>query len=136
MIKTILKETIIILLICIAILLILGVVFYDYNPLNKILPNKVAYSTPEEIKKEIQEEEVKDILESEYNVVYSIDSTDMNIYRKENSYVAGKLNPFSTIEEDSQGTSQNGQASTNNGQTSNSANNSKPSGTNNVTGRK
>lgn len=71
MIKTILKETIIILLICIAILLILGVVFYDYNPLNKILPNKVAYSTPEEIKKEIQEEEVKDILESEYNVVYS-----------------------------------------------------------------
>lgn len=136
MIKTILKETIIILLICIAILLILGVVFYDYNPLNKILPNKVAYSTPEEIKKEIQEKEVKDILESEYNVVYSIDSTDMNIYRKENSYVAGKLNPFSTIEEDSQGTSQNGQASTNNGQTSNSANNSKPSGTNNVTGRK
>lgn len=136
MIKTILKETIIILLICIAILLILGVVFYDYNPLNKILPNKVAYSTPEEIKKEIQEEEVKDILESEYNVVYSIDSTDMNIYRKENSYVAGKLNPFSTIEEGSQGTSQNGQASTNNGQTSNSANNSKPSGTNNVTGRK
>lgn len=60
----------------------------------------------------------------------------MNIYRKENSYVAGKLNPFSTIEEGSQGTSQNGQASTNNGQTSNGANNSKPSGTNNVTGRK
>lgn len=133
MIKTILKETIIILLICIAILLILGVLFYDYNPLNKILPNKVAYSTPEEIKKEIQEDEVKDILESEYNVVYSIDSTDMNTYKKQNSYVAGKLNPFSTIDEETQTSSQNGQA---NGNTSSNATNNKTPGTNNVTGRK
>lgn len=133
MIKTILKETIIILLICIAILLILGVLFYDYNPLNKIIPNKVAYSTPEEIKKEIQEDEVKDILESEYNVVYSIDSTDMNTYKKQNSYVAGKLNPFSTIDEETQTPSQNGQANAN---TSSNATNNKTPGTNNVTGRK
>lgn len=133
MIKTILKETIIILLICIAILLILGVLFYDYNPLNKIIPNKVAYSTPEEIKKEIQEDEVKDILESEYNVVYSIDSTDMNTYKKQNSYVAGKLNPFSTIDEETQTPSQNGQANAN---TSSNSTNNKTPGTNNVTGRK
>lgn len=133
MVKTILKETIIILLICIAILLILGVLFYDYNPLNKILPNKVAYSTPEEIKKEIQEDEVKDILESEYNVVYSIDSTDMNTYKKQNSYVAGKLNPFSTIDEGKETPSQNGQA---NGNTSSNITSNKTPGTNNDTGRK
>ena len=78
MVKTILKEVIITLLLCIAILLILSILFYDYNPLNKIVPNKIAYSTPEEIKNEIEQNEVKDILEDGVNIVYSIDSLDLN----------------------------------------------------------
>lgn len=97
MAKTILKEIIITLLLCIAILLVLSIIFYDYNPLNKIVPNKIAYSTPEEIKNEIEQNEVKDILEGGINIVYSIDSSDLNIYRKSNSYVPGKANPFAAI---------------------------------------
>ncbi len=104
MIKTILKETIITLLLCIAILLVLSIIFYDYNPLNKIVPSKIAYSTPEDIKNEIEQNEVKDVLEGGVNIVYSIDSSDLNIYKKSNSYVAGKANPFATLEE---GTSSN-----------------------------
>ncbi len=100
MVKTILKEIIIILLLCIAILLVLGIIFYDYNPLNKIVPNKIAYSTPNEIKDEIQQNEVKDVLEGGVNIVYSIDSSDLNIYKKSNSYVSGKANPFASIAED------------------------------------
>lgn len=100
MAKTVLKEIIITLLLCIAILLILSVIFYDYNPLNKIVPGKIAYSTPEDIKSEIEESQVNDILENTFDVVYSIDGSDLNIYKKSNSYVAGKANPFSTIPED------------------------------------
>ena len=100
MVKTVLKEIIIILLLCIAILLILSILFYDYNPLNKIVPNKIAYSTPEEIKNEIEQNEVKDILDGGINIVYSIDSLDLNIYKKSNSYVPGKANPFAEIAEE------------------------------------
>lgn len=100
MAKTILKEIIITLLLCIAILLILSIIFYDYNPLNKIVPNKIAYSTPEEIKNEIEQNEVKDILEGGVNIVYSIDGSDLNIYKKSNSYVPGKANPFAAISEE------------------------------------
>lgn len=100
MTKTILKEIIITLLLCIAILLILSIIFYDYNPLNKIVPNKIAYSTPEEIKNEIEQNEVKDILEGGVNIVYSIDGSDLNIYKKSNSYVPGKANPFAAISEE------------------------------------
>lgn len=110
MVKTILKEIIITLLLCIAILLILGIIFYDYNPLNKILPNKIAYSTPEEIKNEIAQNEVKDVLEGGVNIVYSIDSSDLNIYKKSNSYVSGKANPFAPLTEDtSTNITENGQ---------------------------
>ena len=49
MIKTVFKEIIIILLLCLAILLILSVLFYDYNPISKVVPNKIAYTVPENI---------------------------------------------------------------------------------------
>jgi len=99
MVKTVLKEIIITLLLCIAILLVLSILFYDYNPLNKIVPNKIAYSTPEEIKNEIEQNEVKDVLEGGVNIVYSIDGSDLNIYKKSNSYIPGKENPFAEIAE-------------------------------------
>ncbi len=109
MTKLILKEIIITLVLCLAILLVLSILFYDYNPLNKIIPNKIAYSTPEEIKNEIEQNEVKDVLEGGVNIVYSIDSSDLNIYKKSNSYVAGKQNPFAEIEEELTEKIENGQ---------------------------
>ena len=56
MVKSIIKEIIIMLLLCVAILLILGVLFYDYIPSNKVVPGKIAYSTPENIQEEVNEE--------------------------------------------------------------------------------
>ena len=55
MIKSIIKEAFIMLLLCIAILLILGILFYDYIPTNKVIPEKEAYSTPNNVKEEINE---------------------------------------------------------------------------------
>ena len=132
MIKSILKEIIITLLLCIAILLVLGIMFYDYNPLNKVVPNKIAYTTPENIKNEIEQQEVKDILEGGIDVVYSIESTDLKLYQKSNSYVPGKLNPFSAIDESS--VEGNRQANNNNNTSGNTTN--KEPGKTNTTGRK
>lgn len=43
MIKSVFKEVSIMLLICLAIVLVLGVIFYDYIPNNKVVPSKIAY---------------------------------------------------------------------------------------------
>ena len=94
MIKIVLKESLIILLMCIAILLVLGIIFYDYNPLNKVIPNKIAYTTPEDIKNEIDEDAGKDITEDKYNVVYKIDNADLEKYKKSKRYIPGKAHPF------------------------------------------
>lgn len=99
MAKTVFKEIIITLLLCMAILLIFAILFYDYNPLNKVVPSKIAYTAPEDIQNELQDNEITDVLDSSMNIVYSIEAEDLNIYKKSNSYVSGKLNPFSTIEE-------------------------------------
>lgn len=95
MIKTVLKEIIIILLLCLAILLVLSVLFYDYNPITKVVPNKIAYTAPEGIKNELAEEnELKEVpVESK---VYTIEGSDLNIYKKSKSYNPGKANPFAS----------------------------------------
>ena len=56
--KNIIKELIIFLLLVLAIILILGVLLYEYVPTNKIIPEKVSYTTPENIKSELQTDEI------------------------------------------------------------------------------
>lgn len=92
MIKSVLKEICIMLLLCVAIVLVLGVIFYDYIPANKAVPNKlVAYSTPEDVKNKIEENIVE--MEKE-NVTYTVTGADLNLYKQNKSYTAGKPDPF------------------------------------------
>ena len=91
MLKSVIKEIFIILLLSIAILLILGILFYDYIPINRVVPQPEAYSTPDEVKNEIDEE----ITESEkIEVTYEVTDADLNIYKQTGSYTEGKANPF------------------------------------------
>lgn len=91
MIKSVIKEIFIILLLSIAILLILGILFYDYIPINKVIPQKEAYTTPNDIKKELDEA----ITETEkVEVTYEVTDSDLNIYKQSGSYTEGKANPF------------------------------------------
>lgn len=94
MAKTVFKEIIIILLLCLAILLVLSVLFYDYNPISKVVPNKIAYTVPESVKNELEEQNIIEEIQIQ-NKVYTIEGSDLNIYKKSNSYVPGKANPFS-----------------------------------------
>ena len=93
MIKSIIKEIIIVLLLLVAIVLALGVLFYDYIPTNKTVPSVAEYTTSETIKNEIEDNVVED---QEVLVTYEITSQDLKTYEKTKDYKKGKANPFST----------------------------------------
>lgn len=122
MAKNVIKEIIIILLLCLAIILILGILLYEYVPMTKTIPNPVSYTVPEAVEEELND--VSDeVLLSFDNNSEQIDSTELNNYERINNYQPGKADPFSSYE---QSTSTSGENTT----TSNSSNNGTSSGTN------
>ena len=117
MVKTVLKEVFIELLLVIAILVEVAILFYDYNPINKVIPNKIAYTTPENIKNELKEENIETEVSIE-NKVYTIEGSDLNIYKKSKTYNPSKENPFASTVEDENTVSGSNIVKTNtNGQT-------------------
>lgn len=92
--KSVIKEILIIVLLCCAVCLILGVVFYDYIPTNKVIPSQVqAYQTSNTIKDEISQGV------SNYeagNYIFEITDSDLSLYRQSDSYDPGKANPFAS----------------------------------------
>lgn len=102
MAKNIIKEIIIVLLLTLAIILILGVLLYEYVPANKIIPEKVSYTTPENAKLELETDTSVD--DTQVIITYQIDSTDLNNYRKIQEYVPGKKNPFEAVKEKTENT--------------------------------
>lgn len=96
MIKSIIKEIIIVLLLLLAIVLALGVLFYDYIPTNKLVPSIDTYATSESVKAELNEQVTN---EETVLTTYEITESDLSTYAKTNQYKKGKANPFSTYEE-------------------------------------
>ena len=90
--KSIIKEIFIILLLCIAVCLVFGVIFYDYMPTNKVVPSTVeAYKTSTTIKDEINQEIVD---YPKQNITREITDSDLTIKKQDKSYDSGKANPF------------------------------------------
>ena len=131
MAKNIIKEIIIVLLLCLAIILILGVLLYEYVPSNKVIPEKVSYVTPEKVKEELNKADSANIITIyEYNV----EASDLNNYKRVSDYVPGKQNPFSSYNAGQTQTTggentSTGSSSTTTGNSSNSANNNSNSNT-------
>lgn len=96
MAKKVIKEIIIVLLLCLAIILLLGLLLYDYVPMAKVVPEPVSYVTPEEVQEELLSAGGVD--ESQIVMTYQIDSTDLNNYKRIQDYKPGKTNPFSSYE--------------------------------------
>ena len=110
MAKKLIKEMMIMLLICLAIILILGVLLYEYVPSNKIIPEEVSYTTPTAVQEELSKGE--NVENDEIILTYSVDSTDLDNYERINTYVPGKPNPFSPYSETTEeNTIQNGNSS-------------------------
>ena len=130
MAKKVIKEIIIMLLLCLAIILILGVLLYEYVPSNKIIPEEVSYTTPADVQEELNKSEN---LENEQVILtYSIDATDLNNYERINSYVPGKTNPFSSYDTSSTSGNEN-QSGSSNGGTNNSNSSGNTTGSTNDT---
>jgi ABC-type multidrug transport system fused ATPase/permease subunit len=93
MLKSIAKEVGIVILLITTIILVIGIVFYDYIPKNKSIPIKrQAYEFSEDIKSELQEnvEEGENVI-----ITYYLDETDLDAYESKNDYDKGNPNPFS-----------------------------------------
>ena len=106
MAKNIVKEMIIILLLCLAIILILGILLYEYAPMSKTVPNPVSYTTPEEVQQELSSSSEVD--NSQIIMTYEVDSTDLNNYERINDYQPGKANPFSSYATSGENTTTSG----------------------------
>ena len=96
MAKSIIKEIIIMLLICLAIILVLGILLYEYVPASKTMPNEVSYTTPRDVKEELLSS--ADVDDSQIIVTYEVNQDDLNNYKKVQNYKPGKANPFDSGE--------------------------------------
>lgn len=139
MAKTIMKEIIIGLLLCLAIILVLGIILYEYAPTKKTIPSPVAYSVPEEAQEELSTS--SEIDESKIIMTYEVDSADLSDYARVRNYKPGKSNPFSSYEtqvdatnittgKSSNATSGNGSEQSNSSEPQNPSNESSQNGTN------
>lgn len=130
MAKNVIREIIIILLLCLAIILILGVLLYEYVPSNKMLPEKLSYVTPQNVKEELQSSD--GVNEDGIILTYELEQSDLNNYQRIKNYKPGKTNPFSSYETQTQTQNQSGgNTTTNNGTAGNtSVNNSQTTNNN------
>ena len=121
MAKSIFKEILIILLACVAIVLIMAVIFYNYIPTNKIIPAKVtAYKTPENIQTEITEDTIGSYTTQEKE--YTIENSDLSKYQVTQSYNPGKPDPFAEYSEANVVDNDNTNSETNNNEDNNNDN--------------
>lgn len=132
--KNIIKEIVIVLLLILAIILILGVLLYEYVPTNKIVPEKVSYTTPQNVKDELWND-TAETSDGGLNLTYEIQSSDLKNYKKVQEYVPGKKNPFSSITEQNISEDTNQTSNSNNTTTNSNSNVSKDNvATQNTTG--
>lgn len=132
--KNIIKEIVIVLLLILAIILILGVLLYEYVPTNKIVPEKVSYTTPQNVKDELWND-TSETSDGGLNLTYEIQSSDLKNYKKVQEYVPGKKNPFSSIIEQNISEDTNQTSNSNNTTTNSNSNVSKDNvATQNTTG--
>lgn len=99
MIAKILKEIFIIILLTLAIVLILGLLFYNYIPTNKLLPGQVTYVPTKEVNELKEQAEAENNI-NKVNIVYEVDSSDLRVYQNSGSYNPGKVNPFAPTSEE------------------------------------
>lgn len=131
MAKKVIKELIISLLLCLAIILLLGILLYEYVPMTKTIPNPVSYTTPENVKQELANSEIVD--EEQIILTYEVDSNDLNNYKRIQDYKPGKANPFSSYETTATNTTQGNSATGENGNNTNNATTSNGTSQNNTT---
>ena len=106
----IIKEIIIVLLICLISMLIFAITLYNYIPNRKVVAEVSQYETSAEVEAWLADN--IDSQENEIVLTYEVTSKDLNNFEVKNEYVPGKANPFAaaatkTTEEGGDGNSEN-----------------------------
>lgn len=95
--KKIAKEIFILALVLVAIGLVLSIILYSYSPSKKALPNKIAYTTPENVSQEISD--MSDVEgTTPVTITYELDETNIKNSQKSGSYSSGRQNPFGDVD--------------------------------------
>lgn len=129
--KKIIKEIIIMLLICLITMLVFAIALYKFIPNRKTVAEVKEYKASENVQA-LLEDNVDSGEKSEVILSYEVTSKDLNNYQKTNEYVPGKQNPFaavstSTSNGDNSENSDNSSENTNSGTTNSSSNNNQSS---------
>ncbi len=110
MAKTVLKEIIIILLLILATILLLGITLYNYVPMYKVVPEKVSYKPTQEVQQ--ISNEMNKLKEDMPITSYTVTASDLTDYKRVNEYVAGRKNPFASLNTGKNNTTTSGAANT------------------------
>lgn len=113
----IIKEIIIMLLICLISMLILAVVLYDYVPNRKVVAEVSTYATSQEVEAQLADD--IDSEEKEVVLTYEVTSKDLTSYEIANEYVPGKSNPFAAAAQSVEGETEGNTTGAEDGSTEN-----------------
>lgn len=121
----IIKEIIIMLLVCLVGMLLFSVIFYEYIPNRKIIPEVTQYSASDKIKEQMAD----DIDKKDDQIVktFEVTSSDLNNFKVTKDYVAGKANPFAAVASDAESNATTSKSSSNNNSSSSSSSSSNSS---------
>lgn len=133
MAKVIIRETIISLLVCLAVLLILSVVLYNYIPANKVIPETIKYTPSKEVQTQLNA--TVDDNPEEILMTYEITAQDLDNYERTNEYNPGKVNPFAAVSNSTSGDEGgNGAGSNTSNPSGSGSSTTTPGGNNNSSG--
>ena len=94
----VIKEIIIMLLICLVLMLLFAILFYEYIPSRKVVAEITTYQANDET-----QQLLSDTIDSQKNekpiYTYEVTSSELKGFEKTNEYVPGKANPFASVTE-------------------------------------
>ena len=91
----IIKEIIIMLLVCLVTMLVLAISLYKFIPNRKIVPEIATYKASEEVQDLLEDNIDQNTNQTSQNIAtYEVTAGELKGYQKTNIYVPGKSNPF------------------------------------------
>lgn len=124
----VIKEIIIMLLVCLITMLILAIGLYKYIPNRKAVPEVVTYTASEDVKDLLEDNIDKKSDSDDVILTYEVTASDLTGYQSINTYVPGKSNPFAAA---SSSTSNDGDNNSSSNSGDSSSDNSQNNKTNN-----
>lgn len=94
----VIKEIMIMLLVCLVGMLLFAVAFYEFIPSRKVVPDVTQYSASEKVQ-ELLADNI-DKTNDQVVLTYKVTSSDLNNYKVTKDYVPGKANPFAEVSKD------------------------------------